>query len=179
MLIGLAVRLIIPDTTAVSARRALQRAGLTGLLDLRREVCWTFDVADDRAPQGVAERLRATDVLVNYNKHRARWWFGDLDAAAPPEQPPGLQWGLLLVEDRDDPEPARMQRVLTTRLAFTGIQVLRHATLWSLGVTVGTLTAEVTEHAAHLLLLNPHGQIGGAIMAGPGPLGGNAHPAVP
>jgi hypothetical protein len=179
MLIGLAVRLIIPDTTAVSARRALQRAGLPELQDLRREVCWTFEVADDRAPQDVAERLMATDVLVNYNKHRARWWVGALDAAAPPEQPPGLQWGLLLVEDRDDPAPPQMQRVLTTRLGFTGLRVLRRATLWSIGVSVGAPPGQVTERAARLLLVNPHGQIGDALLAGPAPLGGSVRPAVP
>jgi hypothetical protein len=179
MLIGLAVRLIIPDTTAVSARRALRQAGLTEMQDLRREVCWTFDVADDQAPQAVAERLMATDVLVNYNKHRARWWSGTMDAASPPEQPPGLQWGLLLVEDRDDPAPMQMQRVLTTRLGFTGLRVSRRATLWSIGVTIGAPASQVTERAARLLLVNPHGQIGDVLLAGPGPLGGSARPAVP
>lgn len=163
MLIGLAVRLIIPDTTAVSARRALQQAGLVELLELRREVCWSFDVEGTQNPQDVASRLLATDLLVNFNKHRGRWWFGSLDAASPPEQLPTFHWGRLLVEDRDDPAPGQMQQVLTTRLGFAGVRVLRHATLWSVGVGIGAQPNLCTERAAQLLLLNPHGQTGSVL----------------
>jgi hypothetical protein len=171
MLIGIAVRLIIPDTTAVSARRALQQAGLHDLADLRREVCWGMDIAAGIPADPMAERLLTTDVLVNYNKHRGRWWLGSLEAVPAVEEAPA-RWGRLLVEDRDDPEPARMQRVLTARLGFAGVGVLRRATLWSIGVPAGLDVARVAQGAADLLLTNPHGQIARVIPPGPAPLGG-------
>lgn len=166
---SLAVRLIIPDTTAVSARQALRQAGLTDLTDIRREMCWSFDVDDSSVPERVAERLIASDVLVNYNKHRARWWLGSLegDPAALPQPDSAEPEGRLLVGDRDDPEPARMQRILTTRLGFSGLEVLRRATLWSISVLAGADVAQATQDAARLLLVNPHGQVAQLITAGP------------
>ncbi|HEY8742010.1 MAG TPA: hypothetical protein VIU62_02860 [Chloroflexota bacterium] len=182
MLISLAVRLIIPDTTALSARRALRKAGLNDVQELRREVCWSFDVQEPgvspATPQAVAERLLSTDVLVNYNKHRGRWWHGGLDRAAPADDGSAHAWGRLLVEDRDDPEPVRMQRILTTRLGLSGIFVRRHGTLWSVGAVVGSDVVRLTNAAAHLLLTNPHGQVGEIVGASPSPNGGNVHPAV-
>ena len=180
MLIGLAVRLIIPDTTALSARRALRQVGLTEVEELRREVCWSFDIqqfGDAAAPQAVAERLLSTDVLVNYNKHRGRWWLGGLELAAPTGDGTAHVWGRLLVAERDDPEPARMQRILTTRLGFSGVQVRRHGTLWSVGVAAGDDAQRVTRAAAQRLLTNPHGQTSEIIGAGPSPNGGNVRPA--
>ena len=172
MLIGLAVRLVIPDTTAVSARQALRQAGLHDLLDLRREECWGFAVDDGNTPQIIAERLLATDILVNYNKHRGRWWEGPLAAAAPGDESPTQHWGRLLVEDRDDPQPAHMQQMLTARLGYTGIRVLRRATLWSVGVAAGADVARVTQRAADLLLVNTHGQLAQLVSAGSGQYGG-------
>jgi hypothetical protein len=157
MLIGLAVRLIIPDTTALSARRALHQAGLLGLQDLRREVCWGFDLDETDHPQVIAERLLNVDVLVNYNKHRGRWWRGELEAA-PVTEAVAARWGRIIVEDRDDPEPASMQRVLTSRLRLTGLRVARHATLWSLAFAAGDDADRRTQEAARLLLANRHGQ---------------------
>ncbi|HEV7216144.1 MAG TPA: hypothetical protein VGP33_13600 [Chloroflexota bacterium] len=157
MLIGLAVRLIIPDTTALSARRALHQAGLAGLQDVRREVCWGFDLDETEAPQIAAERLLNVDVLVNYNKHRGRWWRGELDAA-PMGEAVALRWGRAIVEDRDDPEPASMQRVLTARLRLTGLRVVRHATLWSLAYASTDDVDRRTQDAVRLLLANRHGQ---------------------
>ena len=181
MLIGLAVWLIIPDTTSLSARRALRQAGLTEVEELRREVCWSFDIQQPGdvpvTPQAVAERLLSIDVLVNYNKHRGRWWLGGLELAAPASDGTGQAWGRLLVEDRDDPEPARMQRILTTRLGFSGVHVRRHGTLWSIGVAAGSDAVRVTEAAAQRLLTNSHGQISEIVGAGPGPNGGNVRPA--
>lgn len=157
MLIGLAVRLIIPDTTALSARRALRQAGVFGLQDLRREVCWGFDLDEADDPYVAAERLLSIDVLVNYNKHRGRWWWGALEAA-PANDATAFRWGQLIVEDRDDPEPDRMQRILTERLGITGLRVLRRATLWSLACVTADDAARLAQSAAELLLANRHGQ---------------------
>ena len=171
MLIGIAVRLLIPDTTAVSARRALQGQGLGELRDLRREVCWEFDAEGD--VEATAARLLRTDVLVNQNKCRARWWRGPLeaaDAAAPAGA--ALPAACLLVEARDDPELPAMQRVLSARLGFAGLRVLRHATLWLVVGTAGTDGPELARRAARMLLVNPHGQLGTVLGAGPSPVGG-------
>ena len=157
MLIGLAVRLIIPDTTALSARQALHRAGLLGLQDVRREVCWAFDLNETEAPHVAAERLLTVDVLVNYNKHRGRWWRGELETA-PTGDAMAARWGRIIVEDREDPEPDRMQRVLTSRLRLTGLRVVRHATLWSLAFAAGDDADRRTQEAVRLLLANRHGQ---------------------
>ncbi|MGI8913581.1 MAG: hypothetical protein ACR2JY_07330 [Chloroflexota bacterium] len=179
MLIALAVRLIIPDTTAVSARRALRQAGLTELVELRREVCWGFEVGDAGAAQDVADRLLATDVLVNYNKHRGRWWAGELAAAQPPQPSVTRQWGALLVADRADPEPGQMQRLLTTRLGFHALRVRERATLWSIGVAGDEDANQVAQRAARLLLANPHGQVARLLTTGPSLDEGNVRPAVP
>lgn len=168
MLIGLAVRLIIPDTTALSARRALRQAGLSGLQDVRREVCWSFALDGTAAPQLVAERLLGIDVLVNYNKHRGRWWRGALEAV-PAGDASAYRWGRLLVADRDDQEPARMQRILTARLGLAGLHVRRHATLWSLAFPPADDAARLTQAAAELLLANRHGQVAAVIGAGTSP----------
>ena len=165
MLLALAVRLIIPDTTALSACRALRQAGLPGLQDLRREMCWGFDLDATDAPQVAAERLLNIDVLVNYNKHRGRWWRGTLEAA-PESGLTAVRWGRIIVEDRDDPEPDRMQRVLTSRLGLTGVRVRRHATLWSLAFAPTADAARLAQMAADVLLANRHGQI--ATVVDPG-----------
>jgi hypothetical protein len=159
MLIGLAVRLLIPDTTAVSAWRALRQAGLPELVELRREVCWGCDVEDPAVADAVAGRLLTADVLVNHNKHRGRWWRGPLEAIGSPEAPGGnMRWGGLLVEERDDPEIPRMQALLGRRLGFVGIGIARHGTVWWAGLPVGGDVVGAMERAAELLLVNSHGQ---------------------
>lgn len=174
MLISLAVRLLIPDTTASTARRALQAHGLDQLTELRREVGWSFAVEAEQPAlvAALAERLIAADVLVNQNKERARWWTGPLEAATPPlaAGSAGPRWAAVLVEDRDDGEIARMQRLLTSRLGFTDLEVARHGTLW----WVGAPAAEdaVARLAAERLLANPHGQTYTVLSGGPSPVGG-------
>lgn len=161
MLISLAVRLIIPDTTSVSAARALRQAGLRELGSLRREVCWEFETDDDTAPEDLASRLLTADVLVNYNKHRGRWWLGTLEAC--PESAANeraLRWAALLVEDRDNAEPARMQRLLTGRLGFSALRVRRNGTLWWTGVDPSADAGAVADRTAATLLVNRHGQRG-------------------
>lgn len=174
MLISLAVRLLIPDTTASTARRALQGHGLEQLAELRREVAWSFAVEAEQPAlvAAVAERLIAADVLVNQNKERARWWAGPLDAASPPLAAGSgwLPWAAVLVEDRDDGQIARMQRLLTARLGFEGLEVARHGTLWWVGAL--TDVDSVARLAAERLLANPHGQTYVVLPSGPSPVGG-------
>lgn len=176
---GLAVRLLIPDTTALTAQRALERQGLSELTDLRREVCWGFEVetpsAEDLA--ALAGRLGAADVLANQNTQRPRWWRGPLEAAVA-DFPFGAGvacWAGLLVEDRDDPMPAHMQRLLTTRLGFREVQIRRHATLWWVRTDSGPDTLEVAARAGELLLANPHGQTARVLPERPNPVGGAPH----
>lgn len=174
MLISLAVRLLIPDTTASTARRALQGHGLEGLAELRREVGWSFVVEAEQPAlvAALAGRLIAADVLVNQNKERARWWAGPLDAATSPlaAGTGGMQWAAVLVEDRDDGLIARMQRLLTTRLGFEGLEVARHGTLWWVGAPPDV--DSVARLAAERLLANPHGQTYAVLPGGPSPVGG-------
>lgn len=159
MLIGLAVRLLIPDTTAASACRALRQGGLPELIELRREVCWGCQVEDPADVDRVTQRLLSADVLVNHNKHRGRWWRGALEAIGPSEAPDDARrLGGLLVEERDDPEIPRMQALLRSRLGFGGIGIARHGTVWWAVLPTGVDVPRALERAAALLLVNPHGQ---------------------
>ncbi|GEM_PF-1865063 len=157
MLISLAVRLLIPDTTAISALRSLRQQSLAALLELRREVCWGFDIASD--VEAAVDRLLRTDVLVNQNKHRVRWWAGDLELAPSVNGAGLLHAASVLVESRDDPDVPAMQQLLSRRLGFADLRVVRHGTLWHVVTADGGSSATLARHAIDALLANPHGQI--------------------
>lgn len=172
-MISLAVRLLIPDAAAVSARRALQAHGLRQLADLQREQGWSFDADNVEASDAeqIATRLLTADVIVNQNKHRARWWLGTLEQAVEQERALDDSVACLLVETRDDPDIPALQRLLTARLGFKGLRVVRHATLWWVGGAAPAEPPEVAKQAASGLLVNVHGQTVTVLVRGPSPVG--------
>ncbi len=156
--ITIAVRLIIPDTAAITARRALTRAGLATLDGLAREVCWTV-TSRELSAEACAQRLMNVDVIVNRNKHRARWWLGALEQAPLlPGERDGQRTALLLVESYEAAEVPWLQHILSERLRLAGVNVERQATLWHVRALAGTSASEVAMQAASALLANPHAQ---------------------
>ncbi|MBU1704219.1 MAG: hypothetical protein KJ922_02555, partial [Nanoarchaeota archaeon] len=65
--VELFVKLVIPDTTAITAFHTLEKMG-ANVEKLERYEYFSFDV--DPA-EGFLEKAKKTDVLVNANKHKA------------------------------------------------------------------------------------------------------------
>jgi phosphoribosylformylglycinamidine (FGAM) synthase PurS component len=127
--IEMTVRLVIPDTTAITAFHTLERMGFPGLRKLKREDYYLFSIDGDDFEAAVSE-LGNTDILVNANKHMftARCagepFGGDED---------GLLTVRLLVEDMDNKDGGLLP-VLRERLGLDYVKSMRKGTLWSLGI---------------------------------------------
>ncbi|MCL4544798.1 MAG: hypothetical protein M1118_09430 [Chloroflexi bacterium] len=158
--LSLLVRLIIPDTAAISARRALQRHPRSGLEDLLREIGWEFetDLTDEDELAKLAERLTHTDVLVNYNKHRVRWIQGGLQTASRPSGAPLQRVAGILVTDLTDGETGKAEHILQARLGFAGVHVVRRSTLWWVVAYPDASPLQVAQHARDQLLVNAQSQ---------------------
>lgn len=156
----LAVRLKVPDTTALSALDILTRKmGLEGeLVGLLREDLWRFrlDTGDaDAAAARVAAWAESLTALVNPNKHRAR-----IEVRPPQSEPQTVR---VRVEDRVNVRGASMAAFLRKRLGAPDLLELAAGTRWTLrfspDVENPRASAEaiaVTRARREGLLGNPH-----------------------
>lgn len=164
--VELDVRSIIPDSTAVTARQALGRLGLTKIVDVHRVQRWRF-AFDGGDAEELAARLERVDVLVNANKHRAatRILGGTAEEHRPPQSPrprTSARAVWVAVAARHDARAASMLSVLRDRLGFDRLAGCTLTELWRLDVAVDSPqeAREVGRAAMHALLVNPQFQHG-------------------
>ncbi|MDD9953557.1 MAG: hypothetical protein OXR66_04420 [Candidatus Woesearchaeota archaeon] len=130
---ALIVNLVVPDTTAITARKTLARMGIS-LENVKRSEYYSFEADSD-----LFENVSTCDVLVNVNKHTASKELEKQDG-----------WTYILVKDKD---PAtNLQTMLNTRFNF-GIHTLEKGVIWALPCTV-----EQAKNITEELLHNPHYQ---------------------
>jgi hypothetical protein len=134
---------------------------------LSRELAWEFDTAELPQPtaEALARRLTQTDVLVNFNKHRARWWIGPINEAPFPRPAPSQCIAGLLVSNRDDSEAHRILHILQHRLGFYEISAARHATLWWITTAKQSNPIPIATYARDMLLANPASQEATVLLA--------------
>jgi phosphoribosylformylglycinamidine (FGAM) synthase PurS component len=179
--IELLVHLIIPDSTATTAKHALHRLGMRALEEVRRYERWLFTFEGDSGEwPSLGERLCGVDVLVNANKHKATAALaphgGDLGTLPVAQKSNHVipQW--IFVQSAHDPRANSVHRVLCERLDFATLRRSDRWDLWLLGVAGNDRAAarSVAERAVEKLLANPQFQTA-KVFAPDGSFGSEAH----
>ncbi len=139
--IELFVRLVIPDTTAITTKFALADAGYA-IEDVKRWDYYTIYVKKGTDIKALKERLRRCDVLVNANKHRA-----EFDLAT-------FKYRKVIIKKRG--EAGGLLTVLKKRLGFREVEAMETGTCWSLIGKEGKGLPE--KEIAESILMNEHYQ---------------------
>lgn len=154
MEIEMAVRLLVPDTTAITAFHAIEKMGIKSVRKLTREDYYRFGCEGDF--EKLSAKLGKTDIIVNANKHRYE--------ARRPGEPigdgfPGLRTVRVIVYDTDRNDGGLLS-ILRDRLGFSGVKSVEKGLLWSLGIESGSEEeAEgIARDVAEGLLSNKHYQ---------------------
>ncbi len=153
MEIEMTVRLLIPDTTAITTFHAIEKMGIGSVRKLKRDDYYKFGCDGDF--KKVSEDLGKVDVIVNANKHK---YF-----AKKPGEPfsgdfEGMSNVRVLVQDIDDKDGGLLS-MLKERLGFTNVSSVEKGVLWTLGIDASGDEAEnVAKEVAENLLSNKHCQ---------------------
>jgi phosphoribosylformylglycinamidine (FGAM) synthase PurS component len=155
MEIEMTVRLLVPDTTALTAFHTLERMGMSSVKKLRREDYYRFTATGDFSK--VAGQLSKVDVIVNANKHRCRALksgesFGDGF--------PGLSTVWVLVKEDGSSGDETLLSTLRDRLGISCVSRVERGVLWTLGIDASTHkdAERAARDAAEGLLSNNHFQ---------------------
>jgi phosphoribosylformylglycinamidine (FGAM) synthase PurS component len=155
MEIEMTVRLLVPDTTAITAFHTLERMGLSQVRKLRREDYYRFSATGDF--DKVSGKLSKVDVIVNANKHRCR-------AARPGsgygEGFPGLTTIWVLVKEDGSSRDTSLLSTLRDRLGISEVSDVERGVLWAMGVDASSEkdAERLASDAAEGLLSNKHFQ---------------------
>jgi phosphoribosylformylglycinamidine (FGAM) synthase PurS component len=155
MEIEMTVRLLVPDTTSITAFHTLEKMGMKEIKRLRREDYYRFSGTGD-FDKAIWELSKA-DVIVNANKHRCRAMrpgggFG--------EGFPGMHTVWVLVKDDGGGMDGQLLSTLRDRLGISSVSRVERGVLWTMGVGVATRkdAERVASEAAEGLLSNRHSQ---------------------
>ncbi len=148
MEIELLVRLVIPDTTAITAFHTLRRMGFSGLSKLKREDYYKFRASSSDFSE-ISRKLGSTDILVNANKNR----FEAMKDGKRPE-PPGSEIRVL-VQDTENKDRG-MLSILRNRLGLKELEEMERGVLWTLTLEKGG--EDIAREMAERLLANKHYQ---------------------
>lgn len=138
MNIELFVKLIVPDTTAITALHTLQDMGFS-LESLERMDYYRFTLNGNE--KEFSEKIKKVDVLVNANKHRA--------FTKKPEEPLPADGIKILVKNMDERNTGLLH-TLQNRLGFKEILAVERGTLWM----IPTQDKKLAEDIAKELLVN-------------------------
>ncbi|MBI4440166.1 hypothetical protein HY638_04305 [Candidatus Woesearchaeota archaeon] len=138
MNVELLVMLKVPDTTAITAQRVLERMGIDAG-KVHRADYYLFDIGGNE--KEFAGKIVKVDVIVNSNKNTAQIGLSG--------KPKGTS---VLVKDSDD-ECEGLLHVLTQRLGMREIKKIRRGVLWTM-----ECDRETAKGAAEQLLCNRHYQ---------------------
>jgi phosphoribosylformylglycinamidine (FGAM) synthase PurS component len=146
------VRLIIPDTTAITAFHTLERMGYKELKKLLREDYYKFYISDDYDVEKFKEKISKVDILVNANKHRPFFTFSDTNTD---EEHTTIK---ILVKDIG--ECSQLLSTLKNRLGFENIERMEKGTLWVLSFNLknNKVAEGIAKDIAQKLLYNKHYQ---------------------
>jgi phosphoribosylformylglycinamidine (FGAM) synthase PurS component len=154
MEIEMTVRLLVPDTTALTAFRAIEKMGIKSVRKLMREDYYKFGCEGDF--EKLSAKLGKTDIIVNANKHRynARRPGGPMGEGFP-----GLRTVRVIVYDTENNDGGLLP-ILRDRLGFSGVNSVEKGVLWSLGIECKSKEeAEgIARDVAEGLLSNKHYQ---------------------
>jgi len=148
MEIELLVRLVIPDTTAITAFHTLKRIGFSQLKKLKREDYFRFKVNGSDFER-MSKKLGNTDILVNANKNR----FETVRDSKKPE--PGKNEVRVLVQDVDNKDGG-MLSVLRNRLGLKELDEMEKGVLWTM--EFDRKEDKIAREIAEKLLSNKHYQ---------------------
>ena len=154
MEIEMTVRLLVPDTTALTAFHTIEKMGIKSVRRLTREDYYKFGCEGDF--ETLSSKLGKTDIIVNANKHKYK--------ARRPGEPmgegfPGLRTVRVIVYDTDNSDGGLLP-ILRDRLGFSGVMSVEKGVLWSLGIeSESREEAEgIARDVAEGLLSNKHYQ---------------------
>ncbi len=146
------VELLIPDSIAITTRKALERMGYK--IDVKREDYYKFNVKGDK---DLTKELGKVDILVNANKHRFKTKkpdekFENLDKN-------GVFAVRIIVKDTDNPGKGILS-TLRERLGFNDVEDVEKGTLWILFIKAKERKSAVNtaEEITKSLLFNEHFQ---------------------
>ncbi|RMF06031.1 hypothetical protein D6764_03325 [Candidatus Woesearchaeota archaeon] len=145
--VELFVRLIIPDTTAITALNTLKKLGFP-LTKLSREDYYQFVLDANADAEAFADRIKKVDVLVNANKHRAETTINSHKEKE--------DFGILVMNSDDD--CAGILKTLKERLGFAEIKSMKRGTYWTFEAEPGADREKLAHDIAKALLYNPHYQ---------------------
>ncbi len=154
MEIEMTVRLVIPDTTALTAFHAIEKMGIKNVRKLSREDYYRFGCEGDF--KKLSAELGKTDIIVNANKHR---YTARRSGEPMGNGFQGLKTFHVIVHDTDG-DFSGLLSTLRDRLGFKGISSVEKGVLWSLGMEASSeKEAEKTARdVAEGLLSNKHYQ---------------------
>lgn len=137
------VRLIIPDTTSITAFHALERMGYKRLKKLQRQEYYKFYFIGDI--EKFKNEITKVDILVNSNKNR----FFTKPNGRLSEEKEAVH---ILVKDIGD-KCEKLLHILRERLGFKQIKKMEKGVLWTLNLK-GVNKEIVAEEIAKRLLVN-------------------------
>ncbi|MBI2107957.1 hypothetical protein HYT54_02420 [Candidatus Woesearchaeota archaeon] len=132
MLVGLK----IPDTTAITALRALHKMGLKGIKSAARENYYKFHIEADEAK--FKNDISKADIIVNANKNYFKFGIEKSDRIS------------VLVKDMG--EGSGLLKLLQERLGFKNIKKMENGIWWTLEIEGSR--KEIAKKAAEGLLHN-------------------------
>ena len=156
MIIEMFVRLIIPDTTAITAEKTLNRMGYN--VKVHREDYYRINVDEDNFDK-ISNKLGKVDILVNANKHK--YFTKPEDEKLESKKKNGVFFINLIVKDIDNPGK-RLLPVLKQRLGFKEINYIEKGVFWRLGINADSKkeAVEKAKEIADCLLFNENYQVG-------------------
>lgn len=138
------VSLKVPDATAYTALKTMQKLGLAKVMDARRADYYKFWIGDDE--EKFRQRISKVDVIVNANKNSFEFALKN-DSCIN-----------MLIRNLDD-NCSSIQNILKKRLGFKSISKMERAKLWSLKIDANeNESRKIAEKAAKELLVNENYQ---------------------
>lgn len=149
------VELLIPDSIAITARKALERMGYK--IDVRRADYYKFKA---KGENDLSAELGKVDILVNANKHKfIVKKHGEKLESLDKEGKEGVFAVRVIVKDIDNPGKGILA-TLRDRLGFTDVEECEKGTMWTLFIKAKARqdALKVGEEITKSLLFNEHFQ---------------------
>lgn len=147
--IELFVRLVIPDTTAITTFHTLKKLGFKELEKIKREDYYYFEVDSDF--DSFVKKITKVDVIINVNKHKFRIKLAG-------EEPETNNVAYVIVKNIDN--GGGLLNLLKNRFGFKEIKALATGTFWTLHFNIldKEKINELTKKISETLLYNKHYQ---------------------
>ncbi len=144
------VELLIPDSIAITCRKALERMGYS--IDVKRADYYKF-----KAKKDLSKELGEVDILVNANKHK--FTIKKQGEKLESLDKDGVFAVRVIVKDIDNPGKGILA-TLRERLGFTDVEDCEKGTMWTLFIKADSRddALKTGEEITKSLLFNEHFQ---------------------